>query len=150
MLREMIQSLINHFMEFRGAKAGVGNGSCCAVMKITDTEFVYGQSQAFKLDQDAMNPDSALFDPANHAERVVIQIAQGKCQELNASLPKHLFVELPPCGGPKGCHTWLANNQDLPNDFNVWYFYEATKDMVSWHSKGAQLETDNILSALPL
>lgn len=133
-VRDLAIACINQFAAIRGPGNGVGNGSCCAAVRLpapNDHEFRFGQSQAHLLDADA--PDAGgLFNPANHAERQAH--AAGT---LAGGYQPHLFVELPPCAGVNGCANWCANN--IPA-VNVWYMYPDTQTMVDTHAGGVAAE----------
>ncbi len=138
-LKALVQASIHHFQEFRGAGAGVANGSCCAVMKSGPgpQDFVFGHSQAHNLDPDAPH-HGGLFNPDHHAERVVYTAAAAHPAHHN-----HLFVELPPCAS---CAAWLQAT--TPHGFNVWYLYADTESMRLAHAYGTEAELATLDSIL--
>jgi hypothetical protein len=144
-VKELANACINYFSGIRGPGNGIGNGSCCATVKLTALEFGlpayrYGQSQAHNLDPDAINT-GGVFDPQQHAER------QAHAAGILAGgyLP-HIFVELPPCGGHNGCAAWCGNTVAVAN---VWYLYPSTAAMTIAHAGGTAAEFGALNTALP-
>lgn len=148
-LLELGTACITRFQEVRGARAGIGNGSCCASMRFGPgpLDFAFGQSQAAWLDRDAPAAPG-LFNPQNHAERVAFQRATQMAAAQHTVPGAHLFVELPPCAGPNGCAAWLQAN--TPAALNVWYLYGDTDSMVLAHQQGVQTELATLRHALGL
>lgn len=145
-VRELATACILQFQSIRGPGNGVGNGSCCASVRLTAPgpwgapDYRFGQSQAHLLDADAINV-GGLFNPQHHAERQAH--AAGN---LAGGYVPHLFVELPPCGGHNGCANWCAANI---TNVNVWYLYANTQAMVAAHSAGNFAQFAALNQALP-
>lgn len=145
-VRELAQACILYFDEIRGPGNGVGDGSCCAVVRLTAPglfglpDYRYGNSQAHLLDADAIN-FGGLFNPLQHAERQVH--AAGT---LAGGYLPHLFVELPPCPGVNGCAAWCAAS--IPG-INVWWLYPSTAAMQAAHRGGVRVQSAALNAALP-
>ena len=145
-VRELASACIMQFAAVRGPGNGVGNGSCCACVKLLAPgmwgvpDYRFGQSQAHLLDADAPNA-GGLFNPANHAERQAH--AAGN---LAGGYHPHLFVELPPCGGVNGCAAWCLAT--IPG-VNVWWLYPTTAAMTLAHAGGVAAEFAALNVALP-
>ncbi len=145
-VRELAIACILQFASVRGPGNGVGNGSCCASVKLIAPglfgvpDYRFGQSQAHLLDADAINA-GGLFNPQNHAERQAH--AAGT---LAGGYVAHLFVELPPCGGVNGCAAWCAAT--IPA-VNVWWLYANTGAMTAAHAGGTAAEFAALNVALP-
>lgn len=144
-VRELANACILQFAAIRGPGNGVGNGSCCASVRVANTpaglpDYRFGNSQAQYLDADAINA-GGMFNAANHAERQAHNAGT-----LAGGYAPHLFVELPPCGGAYGCAAWCAATIA---GVNVWYLYPNSVAMVAAHAGGTAAEFLALNAALP-
>ena len=144
--RELAIACIYQFADIRGPGNGVGNGSCCASVKLTAAsiwgtpDYRFGQSQAHLLDADAVQA-GGLFNPEHHAER----------QAHNAGIiaggyHPYMFVELPPCPGVNGCAAWCLAT--IPGVI-VWWLYPDTATMTAAHAGGTNAQFLALNTALP-
>lgn len=144
-VRDLAYACINRFFDVRGARAGIGNGSCCASILLVapsliwGADYRFGSSQAHILDPDAVNV-GGMFNPQHHAERQAHAAAAG------AAYVPHLFVELPPCGGVNGCAAWCGAT--IPG-VNVWYLYPNTGAMTAAHAAGSAAQFAAVDAACP-
>lgn len=141
LVKELANACILQFADIRGRGNGVGNGSCCASVKLAGgNDFRFGNSQAHILDPDAVVA-GGMFNPQQHAERQ----AHNAGLLAGGYLP-HLFVELPPCPGANGCAVWCAAT--IPG-VTVWWLYPNTGTMVAAHAGGTAAQFAALNAALP-
>lgn len=144
---ELAAACIMQFASVRGPGNGVGNGSCCASVRLLAAgvwgvpDYRFGQSQAHLLDADAIHA-GGLFNQQHHAERQ----AHNAGVIAGGYLP-HLFVELHPCVyAPDPCAAWCLAT--IPA-VNVWWLYANTGAMQLAHAGGTAAEFAALNAALP-
>ncbi|HUE91586.1 hypothetical protein [Pseudomonas sp.] len=144
--RELAMSCIYQFADIRGPGNGVGNGSCCASVKLLAAtaegvaDYRFGQSQAHLLDADAVQA-GGLFNPQHHAERQAHNAGV-----LAGGYHPYMFVELPPCAGLNGCAAWCLAT--IPG-VTVWWLYPDTPTMNAAHAAGTVAQFTALNIALP-
>jgi hypothetical protein len=142
-VRELALACIHHFLYFRNIGVGVGNGSCCASVKLSAPRvarlgYRFGHSQAHLLDRDAIRAGRRLFNPQQHAERQAHAAGM-----LAGGYGEHLFVELAPC---RECADWCEAT--IPR-INVWWLYPDTHAMRVAHAGGRATQVHALDAALP-
>lgn len=146
-VKELANACISRFADVRGVGAGIGNGSCCASVKLAavaadpEQQFRYGSSQAHLLDPNVPYVHGQVFNPVNHAERRAVDAGI-----LGGGYLPHLFVELEPCDGGNGCRTWAATT--IPG-IHIWYLYDSTPAMGAAHLAGTAAQYAVLNGLLP-
>ena len=142
--KELARQQVAHFGLVRGARVGVGPGSCCAAVAVNPNagagfpavkavagfgpippggcvpSVVAGPALPFSVvyGNSQMAPGGLVLGPVGgHAERAAFTNAAGSTLFMVAPNQAVLYVELTPCGH---CTSWLngAPGTSVPNPFN--------------------------------